>query len=95
MIFLKYDQGGHDHKEASAGLQQLLEVEVNAEHHRKLLPTPLFLPSAARRFPRGHQILHVPQPICDARRHRWTHSQRPMNLDEIERGAGKMLALLI
>jgi hypothetical protein len=30
-----------------------------------------------------YEVGDVPKPIRDACRHRWTHSQRPMNLDEV------------
>jgi hypothetical protein len=34
-------------------------------------------------FPQCNQVSHFPQPICDARGHRWTRAKCTMNLDEV------------
>ena len=34
-------------------------------------------------LPKGHKLIHVPQPICDASGHRRAHAQCTMNLDEV------------
>ena len=34
-------------------------------------------------FPKGYQIFHAPEPICNTRSHGRTHAECTMNFDEV------------